>query len=175
MRQFIIVVFLSFLVSCDCETYDPNHCVYCQEPRICVNGYCVCDTNEYFVFAGFCEPKGYVTYYNTNIDQPCISDQIILDSVDFFGQKFDMDFKEDSVYVGSDQFNVYARYNFPDGDSMVLVSAFTEKYIQGVLCKPYLYCKERGIDLFVKAYWREIANPPHILDSCSFMLYRDKL
>lgn len=175
MRTYLILLLLLILSACECDVHDPYECYYCEEPKICVEGNCICDTANYYNFAGYCEQKGLVTYRNMAISPSCISDQIILDSNYHNGVsvEYSLKYKKDSVYIDVDiVFGYY--YKLPDGDSMALQSAFGEVYKNGILCLPFLACKNKENELHVKAQWREKGNFSNIQDSCEFILFRDK-
>lgn len=175
MKVILSFVILLSLSACECAVYNPNECYYCDAPRICVEGKCICDTNTYYNFAGYCEQKGFVTYRNMAISPICISDQIILDSTNYDGLsvEYSLEYKEDSVYIDADRLYGYY-YKLPDGDSMALQSAFGEVYKKGILCLPFFLCKNKGNELHVKAQWREKGNFSNIQDSCDFILFREK-
>lgn len=172
---FLVLVLSVMYSGCECAEYDDQSCEYCNEPQVCIDGFCVCDTVNYYNFAGYCEKKGVVTYRNMAINTNCLSDQMFLDSqyYDGFLIKYWIRYKVDSIYTDEDKlFGQY--FSNPDGDSLSLQSTFESYKIKGTLCKGYFYCKNTANELHVDLYYRDINDFNNIIDSCSFKLYRDK-
>jgi len=172
---FLLLVIIALFNSCECAEYEPSVCDSCKPPYVCNQGFCECDTNGYYSFAGYCEKKGLVTYKNMNLQGSCISDQVIIDSNFFNGLTYEylLEYKKDSIFIEADKL-LGPIFTHPDGDSLALRSAFEQKLINGKQCKPYYYGKNKGNEVHFKIFYRELDDFDKIQDSCTITLMRDK-